>query len=199
MTSVPPPDTEAPQVTPTWDYGRLYEECLPLIGQRVDVVNGDLVVDEAGPLLVTDKVQSDCILVSRRKKTAVAITPLKIARPYKRIRNDCVALAARFMDELTGTKTYSTRYRQITIREWIANLGGGAADYILELGLQEVDPSTFQTNDILLGGLPEHPGLTSHTAVYLGDGKILHHRPRKLSSIDDLDTDYVQRVFRYAD
>jgi hypothetical protein len=103
------------------------------------------------------------------------------------------------MDELTGTKTYSTRYRQITIREWIANLGGGAADYILELGLQEVDPSTLQTNDILLGGLPEHPGLTSHTAVYLGDGKILHHRPRKLSSIDDLDTDYVQRVFRYAD
>jgi hypothetical protein len=114
------------------------------------------------------------------------------------MKNDCISLSARFMDELTGTKKYTTRYRQITVREYLANLGGGAADYILELGLQEVDPATLQVNDIILGGLPDIPEITSHTAVYIGNDKILHHRPYKLSSIDDLATADIQRVFRHA-
>ena len=181
-----------------WNFARLYQESLSLIGQRVNVVMGDLVVDENGPLIVSETVTQNCILVSKRKETAVAITPLKIAQPYIRMKNDCISLSARFMDELIGTKKFTTRYRQITVREYLANLGGGAADYILDLGFDEVDPSDLQVNDIILGGLPDIPEITSHTAVYLGDGKILHHRPHKLSSIDDLTTADIQRVFRYA-
>ena len=181
-----------------WNFARFYEESLKLLGQRVNVVLGDLVADENGPLVVSDTLLANSILVSRRKQTAVAITALKIAQPYTRMKNDCISLSARFMDELTGTKNYTTRYRQITVREYLANLGGGAADYILELGLQEVDPATLQVNDIILGGLPDIPEITSHTAIYLGNDKILHHRPYKLSSIDDLATADVQRVFRHA-
>jgi hypothetical protein len=181
-----------------WNFARFYEESLALLGQRVNVVLGDLVADENGPLVVSDTLLANSILVSRRKQTAVAITPLRIAQPYTRMKNDCISLSARFMDELTGTKKYTTRYRQITVREYLANLGGGAADYILELGLQEVDPATLQVNDIILGGLPDIPEITSHTAVYIGNDKILHHRPYKLSSIDDLATADIQRVFRHA-
>jgi len=181
-----------------WDAARLYEEVVLLVGQRVDVVLGDLVAAENGPLVVSETITPECILVSKRKQTATAITSLKIAQPYARMKNDCVSLAARFMDELTGTKKYTSRYRQITVREYLANLGGGAADFMLELGLAEVDASDLQPNDIILGGLPDVPAITSHMAIFLGGDKILHHRPYKLSSIDDLATADVQRVFRYA-
>lgn len=182
-----------------WNAGRLYQECVPLIGQRVDVVAGDLVATADGPLLVSETITPESILVNKRTQSAMALTDLKIAQPYVRMKNDCVALAARFMDQLTGTKIYTTRYSQITIREYLANLGGGAADYILSLGLIEVTNSPLEPNDIILGGLPDIPAITSHMAVYLGDNKILHHRPYKLSSIDALADADIQRIFRYAD
>lgn len=182
-----------------WDAGRLYQECVPLIGQRVDVVAGDLVATANGPLLVSETITPESILVNKRTQSAMALTDLKIAQPYVRMKNDCVSLAARFMDQLTGTKIYTERYSRVTIREYLANLGGGAADYILSLGLVEVTNSPLEPNDIILGGLPGIPAITSHMAVYLGGNKILHHRPYKLSSIDALADADIQRIFRYAD
>jgi cell wall-associated NlpC family hydrolase len=60
-----------------------------------------------------------------------------------------------------------------------------------------VQVETLQVGDSLVyeNGLPS---LGNHVGVYLGENKILHHIPNKLSSIDLLDNTKILGIFRYG-
>ena len=66
--------------------------------------------------------------------------------------------------------------------------------WFLTHGFQEVE--TMQKGDMLV--YDSVPNTISHIAIYLGDNKVLHHMPNKLSSVDILDNTKVKGIYRYG-
>jgi hypothetical protein len=162
------------------------------IGQKADIVNGEVVLAENGFLEVTENPKSFSVYVDRSSGTAVLIVPKEDwrGRKYRFRVQDCVVLTCLWMDDYCGSDTLS-HARQVTRAEYI-HLNENGYDHILE-----------KAGYVLQDRAPEHGDLLVyenhvHIGVCLDGDKILHHLPLKLSCIDPLDPSLILKVFRHA-
>lgn len=186
---------ETPKVV--WSPRHLYETCAGHAGERVDVLDGELVFASDGRLIVSETIVPDCILLVRSKQLALALSDLQIALPYVRMDQDCAALCARWQDRVHGTNMFQ-KYKKLRFREYLAALDGGIVDYILAWGMQEVPVDQIQRDDVLLYRLTEDHAPQSHIAIYLGEGQILHQVPFMLSCTEPMDPTRLVGAFRYV-
>lgn len=170
-----------------------FDDWVDHIGQRADIVNGELVLAEDGFLEITDKLKLYSLYLDRSARSAALLIPKEDwrGREYRFRVQDCVVLTCLWMDDYCGSDTLS-HARRVTRAEYI-ELNKNGYDHILEQAgyvLQDRDPIH---GDLLV--YENHV----HIGVCIDGDKILHHMPDKLSCIDVLDPALILKVFRHAE
>lgn len=165
------------------------------IGEKYDIVNGELVSLDTGCLTVSYELKPYTIYLNKIQKTVTLVVPEKsyLARDYLLRKTDCVTLVNEWLDDKHGTK-FLEAYLKTKNREFYHYYSEGMRYAYLDYGFTEV-------TEAVIGDVLEYayqPGIVSHVGVYLGEEKILHHLPYKLSSIDILDRIKVTGIYRYG-
>lgn len=171
------------------DYQYLSER----LGHKFNLVNGDLVEVEDGQFTVTKEFKDYSIYLNPITKTWNIIVPVKsyLARKFALRKSDCLTLNFEWLDDHYGTN-YSAVYKNTSHRDFHRIFTEGLEGWYAANGFTKV--STPQTGDTLIYAW--QPLFVSHVATYLGNNKILHHVPAKLSSIDDYDPQKVLAIYR---
>lgn len=173
-----------------------YDEYKNKIGTRYTFVQGEIVEDADGEVVVSNTPKLNTIYLNNRDRTATLMVDPKlyVGRRWKLFTSDCVSVAAEYLDDHIGTSLKRVRPR----REYDKYFKEGMCQWFEDHGFKEVAIADMQPNDVLVFDYDE--GIITHVCVYLGDGKVLHHMSNKYSSIDPLgDVDSVLGVYRYAD
>jgi hypothetical protein len=172
-----------------------YSEFVNKIGVKYDIVSGVLTQSETGPFTVTETLNSCCIYLNKSAKTVQLIVPdsMYIGKKYALRHSDCVQITMRWSDENQGTKlleVYKTTPHKIFYEYYMR----GISDWFID-------------NNCILQTVPNigdfivyeyQPGAKSHIGICVAPGKMLHHMPNKLSSIDTIDTSKIIGIYRYA-
>jgi len=170
-----------------------YNYFLEKLGNKFNIVNGDLVVADDGQFTVTNEFKDYSIYLNPINKTWSIIAPKKsyIARTFNLRRSDCLTLNFEWLDDHYGTD-YSSIYKNTSNRDFYRIFNEGLQDWYSTHGFTKVD--TPEPGDTFIYAWK--PGFNSHVATYLGDNKILHHVPGKLSSIDTYNPNKVLATYR---
>lgn len=172
-----------------------YNYFLERLGRRFNIVNGDLVEAEDGQFLVTTDFLEYSISLNPITKTWNVIAPKKsyLARRFSLRKSDCISLNFEWLDDHYGTN-YTQIYKNTNLRDFYKIFTEGLAGWYANNGFTLVDVA--EPGDTLIYAW--ETDYISHVATYLGNNKILHHVPQKLSSIDDYDPAKVKGIFRYG-
>lgn len=170
-------------------------------GTRFAIVNGDLVEDPSGALIVSNTLVPMSIYLNSSTKTASLVIPRNqyIGREYKLRANDCITLCAEWLDSNKQLdKSLVKYYANLSNAKVIDLLRTGLVDFLVEVGFHTVNTADATVGDLLLYNYKPEGVTYAHIGVYLGNEKILHHIPKKLSSIDTVDGTQILGVYRYG-
>jgi hypothetical protein len=159
------------------------------IGQKADVVDGDLVLSEDGFLTISKSIAPYVLLVTDGPAIPICPPEEYRGRPYRFMRADCAKLAAEWTDRNYGTDLLS-RLNEITFRNYQDLWRLGYEHVVQELGFTEA-PSVAH-GDVVFYEYMHHIG------VCIDGVKLLHHIQNKFSSLDVLDPAKILKVYRYA-
>jgi len=174
-----------------------YQNFSDKVGTRFDIVNGDLVESPSGLFIVSETYQNNTIYLNKQSKKATLIVEMSkyIGRPYKLRVSDCTSLWTQWLDANKGSSYYQI-YKAMPHREFMAWMKAGMCSYF------ESQPFTKVTSDNLVEGdclvYSFNDMIDSHVGIYINENKILHHLPRKMSSLDILDRSKILGAYRYA-
>ena len=171
-----------------YDYFKYY------IGSTFDVIQGNLENVENGMFPVTETFSNPGIYINKLNKTVSLISPLNsyIGRKYALRQVDCVTVCFTWHDNNKNTNLLSI-YKNTSAKVFHKYYLEGIGPWLLQVGFTEVEDMIV--GDILIYDIS--PNTRAHIAVYLGNNKILHHLPKKLSGIDNIDMSKVTGVYRY--
>jgi len=172
------------------DYTALKDE----IGNRYNIVMGDLVQASDGTLVVSRTLGINTIYIVDSGETAYIVSTDYIGYEYKLRNTDCLTLVLywRFMN---GFKDQRSIYAGLTKKEFVIKHTEGVLNTFLTSGFTEHD--SLEYGDVIVY---KYDGISeAHVGIYLGDNKILHHLPGKLSSIDEIDASLIYRILRNND
>jgi cell wall-associated NlpC family hydrolase len=166
-------------------------EWLNHLGEKADIVQGELVLSPDGFLTVSTSPGMYVLLVDTWRDVAVPIIPRSEfrGRQYRYRVNDCAKLYAEWSDAVRGTDLVQ-KVASMSRREYVERTQQSLEDWLLANGFTKVEEPAF--GDLIL------MGAFNHVAAYLGDEKVLHHLEKKLSSIDTLDRSAIVGVYRYG-
>lgn len=172
-----------------------FQDFVDKLDQKYDIVEGELVPLETGCLTVSYQLNPYTVYLNKIQKSISIVVPEKsyLARKYLLRKTDCVTLVNEWLDDKYGTK-YLEAYLKTKNREFYRYYNEGMRYAYLDYGFTEV-------TEAIVGDVLEYayqPGIVSHVGIYLGDEKILHHLPYKLSSIDNLDRTKVTGIYRHG-
>lgn len=166
------------------------------LDQRYDIVDGEFVRnDETGRFVVTDQQGvDDSIYLPKRQ----LVTSSWLGKPYRWRRQDCVSVIADYIDEIYGTtywkqymKTPTTLYSQCVLegmKVWLD--ASDDWDRVWDL-------TDLQKHDVLIVDLEGYTDDNSpHCQLNLGDGTVFSQPHMKITSIDPLDNEIIQRIYR---
>ena len=168
-----------------------YNEYADKIDLKYSIIQGLLVEDVSGVLTVSTDFKPNTIYLNKYNKTAAIIVAEKeyIGRPYILKKSDCIKLVNEWLDDKLNTD-YVKRYKETDNKQFKKYYAEGVKYAYLDNGFTEVVDQSMNVGDVLL--------YTSnlHVAVYVGNNRILHHLPRKLSCYDTLDSTSILGVYR---
>lgn len=166
------------------------------VGQRWDIVEGEWVQnDTSGEFEVVDQPH---VIDTIHAETGNLTTSKWVGKPWQFRRQDCISVAAEYMDDKYGTEYYK-EYMSVTGPVYRQHVLNGVASYfdshddfyVIE------DHNDIQVDDVLVYAMPDVNDLSSnHIALYLGDDKVFRQPPFKMTSIDPIDRDMVIKVYR---
>jgi hypothetical protein len=194
------------EVSPTDDFPKIdrpveYAKFLNNIGKRYNIIQGGFVEAEDGEFLVTDKlVGNNIIYVNRSISNYVIMSDNKfVGLDYILTTQNCAILTAKYLDyaKQDGVN-YEKMMKSIPLRKLIFYFRNAVNPLLEELGFSAVPIEDLQVNDIIVWQY--NTTATSHMGVYLGDNKLIHHIPQRMSCIDtiDLTSNKVLGVYRYG-
>ena len=181
-------------------YRSSYEDRVPVlsveywkdhIGEKADIVSGDVVLAEDGFLTVSSSPKQNSLYVNLVDNKVQLIIPKDDyrGREYRFYRQDCARLCAQWLD---------------------AEYDNGAVAYVdavslrayRELGMYGFTSRLGAINMFEVEGPPQHGdmilyGRVGHAGICLDGDKILHHLPFKYSSIDKIEDDQILGIFRH--
>lgn len=168
------------------------------IGEKYTIKEGILVKDSLGEFTVTDKlIDGNIVYIGNGKITVISNNPF-IGLPYDMRYQNCVGLVASYLNTVQGSVDYIKLVKSIPIKKIIYYFNNPISPFLEELGFSLIALEDIKPNDIIVW---QYNGLaTSHIGAYLGENKLLHHIPNKLSCIDtiDLNSNKVLGIFRYV-
>ena len=170
----------------------VFEDWEGRIGDKADIVAGELVPSQDGFLTVRESLAKYSVYVDRRTNSVALIIPKEDwrGREYRFRVQDCVVLTCLWMDDYCGSETLK-HARSVGRAEYL-KLNEDGYDHVLEAaGYVEQDRAPIH-GDLLVYRDALHVG------ICLDGDKILHHLPLTLSCIDDLDLKQVIKVYRHA-
>jgi hypothetical protein len=191
------PDEEFPKI----ERFEEYKKFLTKLGSRCNIVKGGFVDAPDGEFLITDKlVGTNIIYVNRSIADFSIMSDNKfIGLDYILTTQNCAILTAKYLDyaKQDGVN-YEKMMKSIPLRKLIFYFRNAVAPLLEELGFTSVPVEQIQVNDIIVWQY--NTTATSHMGVYLGDNKLLHHIPQRISCIDniDLSSNKVLGVYRYG-
>lgn len=175
-----------------------YTDYYNKVGIKYSIVNGDLVEDEQnGIIVVSDYIKDYSIYVNKLTGEAKLVIPKNsyVGKIYKLKVDDCITLSLRWADENKNTN-FQGIYKQLKAKKFVEYYNMDLSNTLLDKHL--TGNYTFrEVSNLELGDFIVYK-LENHLGVYLGNGKILHHLPKKLSCIDNIDSKDIIRIFRYA-
>jgi len=172
-----------------------YQYFADKLGVKFDIVEGELVESETGQFTVSETFGDFVIYVNKLAKAVNIIAPQKayVGRHYRLRRTDCITLLAEWLDDHYGSD-FDNIYKKYPNRSFKKYYEQGMSLWYEENGFTKV--ATPERGDCIVYAYA--PNVTSHVGVYLGNNKILHHLPGKLSSIDTIYSDNILGIYRYG-
>ena len=157
-----------------------YEDYKDKVGERFTFSYGEIVASDTGEVEVTTFPKVNSIYVSHKNKKAQVIVDPKIyiGRQWKLYTSDCVSVAAEYVDDHVGTSLKMVRPKKVYDQYFKL----GVCQWFEDNNFLSVAVDDIQENDFVV--YMYEPDVITHTAAYVGNGKILHHLPKKYSSID---------------
>lgn len=166
-------------------------EWLEHLGEKVDIVEGELVLSPDGFLTVSASLNMNVLLVNKWEDCVTPVVPSTEfrGRSFKYRSKDCAHLYAEWSDRKLGTSLLPV-VRSMSRRDYTERTPFHLEDWLLNNGFTKVDEPAY--GDLVLLRYVNHVG------AYLGDGKVLHHLKDKYSSIDTVELNELQGVYRHA-
>lgn len=173
-----------------------YEDFYDKIGKRYSITDGELVEDNSGNIVVSNtfKYYSIYIDTFSRRATLICDKDGFLGREYKLRTRDCAILLNDWLTKNTSVN-FTKALNQVTSKDYRYAVSEGLYElfkYYSE-SFEEITIPDLEYGDVVIMKLGSS---LSHTGIYYGDGKILHHAPGKLSSIDDLSNFQILHCFR---
>ena len=176
----------------------VYQDYENKVNTRFDIVHGDLVENTNGQFVVSYQYQENTIYLNKLNKTAYLIIPKDsyIGLDYRLRLNDCTSLWTKWLDAHKGSHYYDI-YKAMSQREFLKWMKAGMCSYFdTQPFIKITDYNTLVEGDCLVYSFNDI--IDSHVGIYIEDDKILHHLPRKFSSLDYLDRSKLIGAYRYA-
>jgi len=173
-----------------------YDELKKQEGNFLDIVLGELVLSDNGFIKISSEFKDYNLVLDDENKSFNLVIPYKEYRghTYKLRNNDCVSLYSRWFDDQFGTNFLSI-YKNASYTKFLKYYKSDFKDWFKQNNFLEV--TDLKYGDCLFYNI-DNKEFSNHIGAYLGENKILHHLPNKYSSIDNLETSKIQRIFRYA-
>mgnify|MGYP001243457530 CR=1 FL=1 len=178
-----------------------YDTYSDKVGTKYTVAWGELVEDAEGEFEVSTTPGVNRIVLAKMQRVAMlsADPALWIGRNWKLKTSDCAALCAEYIDAMHGSN-YTGLMKGYSLKKWGEYFHRGMVAWLEDFGMPQVALEDRQPNDVVVYDYDGDHNM--HIGIFLGEGKLLHHLPNKLSSIDVVDfteTDKFLGVFRHAD
>lgn len=166
-----------------------------IIGSAFDIVKGEITQAVGGRFIVSKTFMPNCIYVNSINKTVNLVSPKDsyIGKRYGLRQTDCVSICFEWHDNNKGTNLKSI-YSKIPNKDFYKYYLEGMGPWLTNNGFTQVQE--MLVGDVLV--YEYKPQAVSHTAVYLGNNKILQHLPTKRSGIDILEPYRVKGIYRYV-
>lgn len=170
-----------------------YETLKQSVGKKADIVLGSLVVSDNGFLTILDYPANYSVYLDSTNKTIQPIVPREELRGqvYKLRTRDCVVTVAQWLDNRYSTNLLEV-YKSASNTKFYRYYTGDFGDWFNDNGFILVEDNSQNVGDVLFYGNYNHIG------IRLENNKILHHLPKKYSSIDIIDESLIRKVYRYA-
>lgn len=172
-----------------------FQDFADKIGTKYTVINGNLVASDNGEFVVSETFGINTIYLNKLTRMCALIPAIDsyIGRPYKLKYTDCITLVASWLDKNRGSN-FDNIYNLISRKQWFHYYKVGMKHWYIDNGFKEV--TELQEGDCLVYEL--YPGVNNHVGIYMSVGKILHHIPQKLSSLDVIDPSLIIGAYRYG-
>lgn len=173
-----------------------FQDFIDKIGSRYTITEGDLVESVTGEFVVSETFAINTIYLNRLNKTCNLITNKDsyIGRPYKLRVSDCINLVTSWLDNNLNTN-YNKVYDNTSRKDLLKYLNEGMDGWFEINGFTKVTTDSIKIHDCIIYNWGGH-AVSSHIGVYVGDNKILHHIPNKLSCIDTIDNNKILGAYR---
>lgn len=164
------------------------------VGTKFSIINGELVEDVSGNIVVSETLLDYSIYISNLEKRAFLVIPDTgyIGKTYKLRTTDCISICCKWHDNTFNT-TLQQVYKNTSHSDFKKYFKDG-------MNLWFETNNFIKTNTLSIGSFIVYeykPNITSHIAIYIDTNKILHHIPWKLSSIDALDNSKILGIYNY--
>lgn len=168
------------------------------IGEKANIVEGNLVVDPQGFLTVSYSIAPYNLLIENNVATPLCPKTDFRGRAYRFMRSDCVTLVAEWYDTAIGTD-FLTRLKTLFGRTYQQLNFSGYTEILESFGFVEQTTRNSETNFLIYQ--PQDLVFyeyTNHIGVCLDTTAILHHPNGKFSCIDQIIPEKVLKVYRYG-
>lgn len=156
----------------------------------MDIVAGELVFSSSGFLIISrDFAPYNIYLNTMSRQYTIILPPDELrGRPYLLYKTDCISLVAKALSLRNIRKDLVSWYSSRPWRDFRLLAKTGVEPWLLSNGFQA--STEICENSILVYGesTPNHLGIVT-------DGKILHHMPNLLSSLDDIDPACIRGIY----
>ena len=179
-------------------YAMDYEYFANKIGTKFALVRGEFVENKEGDFTVSLNFAQYSIYLNKQNRTCIPIAPTKsyLARQYVLKKSDCITLFCEWLDDHAGTK-FGNIYDNISNKEFLKYYKSGMRlwyedNNFTEVSIPQVGDCIVYTDSI------NNIVPINHVGVCVDNDKILHHLPRRFSSIDTIDYNKIIGCYRYG-
>ena len=147
---------------------------------------------------MSEQYADNTIYLNKLTKKALLIIPKDsyIGLDYKLRLSDCTSLWTQWLDAHKGSHYYDI-YKAMSHRDFLAWMRAGMCSYFDTQPFTKItDMSLLEEGDCLVYSF--NSLIDSHVGIYIADDKILHHLPKKYSSLDYVDKSKILGAYRYV-
>lgn len=166
------------------------------IGEKFSIINGELILDPKGTLIVSETLIDYSIYVSKIEQKVFLVIPdlAYIGKTYKIRSTDCISICCKWHDNNYGTNLQQI-YKNTPHEKFKKYFREGMSLWFDTHGFTKVDDVT--RGSFIVYQYDINKSANSHIGICIEPNKILQHIPWKYSSIDTIETEKILAIYNY--